>query len=92
MKENTSIKNTKKNKIKNNMFLSYKIKTNNELNDSFRHNNKISHNKMTQKKSKSKSKEKENLSKKMKELPSSLIDVINDEWPYSHKKSKRRSE
>ena len=87
--ENTSIKNTKKNKIKNNMFLSYKIKTNNELNDSFRHNNKISHNKMTQKKSKSKSKEKEYLSKKMKELPSSLIDVINDEWPYSHKKSYR---
>ena len=25
----------------------------------------------------------------MKEIPSSLIDVLKDEWPYSHKRSYR---
>ena len=57
----------------------------NKLNDSFRHK---THNINSAKKSKSK--EKENLSKKkMKEMPSSLIDVLKDEWPYSHKRSYR---
>ena len=66
-----------------------KIKSkNNKLNDSFRHQSHNNSNKLI--KSKEKEKEKESLSrKKKKELPSSLIDVINDEWPYSHKRSYR---
>ena len=60
---------------------------NNKLNDSFRHQ---SHNINSSKKAKSKEKEKENFQKKkMKEIPSSLIDVLKDEWPYSHKRSYR---
>ena len=61
---------------------------NNHLNDSFRYNTQNSHKKKSQ--SKSKEKEKEFLSKKKKkELPSSLIDILKDEWPYSHKRSYR---
>ena len=77
--------NQSKNKSqKNKLLLTMKIQ-NNKLNDSFRHK---THN--TQSNKKSKSKEKPSLSlKKKKELPSSLIDVLNDEWPYSHKKSYR---
>ena len=60
---------------------------NNHLNDSFRHNTQNSHKKKSQSKSKEKEKEKEFLSKKKKkELPSSLIDILKDEWPY-HQKS-----
>ena len=80
--------NTGKNN-KNKMILILKNKTNKELNDSFRHNNKIINPKTSQLKSKEKEKENEKVSKKMKQLPSSLIDVINDEWPYSHKRSYR---
>ena len=69
---------------KEKLFLTLKQRTN-KLNDSFRHNNKNK----TKSKEKTKVKEKENLFKKTKELPSSLIDVIKDEWPYSHKRSYR---
>ena len=64
------------------MFLTLKHKTN-KLNDSFRHNNTNSNKKIHP------NKEKESLSKKKKELPSSLTDILNDEWPYSHKRSYR---
>ena len=72
------------------LLLSLKSKNNknNHLNDSFRHNTQNSHKKKSE--SKSKEKEKESLSrKKQKELPSSLIDILKDEWPYSHKRSYR---
>ena len=67
---------------KDKMFLTLKHKTN-KLNDSFRHNNTNSNKKIHP------NKEKESLSKKKKELPSSLTDILNDEWPYSHKRSYR---
>ena len=67
------------------LLLSLKRK-NNQINDAFSHNFQSSH----KKKSESKEKEKESLSlKKKKELPSSLIDILKDEWPYSHKRSYR---
>ena len=80
--ENLSKSITKKDKY----LLTMKNKNNNnKLNDSFRHQ---THNNFSNKKPKSK--EKVSLSlKKKKELPSSLIDVLNDEWPYSHKRSYR---
>ena len=72
---------------KDKILLTIKKRINNKLNDSFRHR---THDKNQNKEIKSKSKEKEGLSrKKKKELPSSLIDVLNDEWPYSHKRSYR---
>ena len=80
--------NLSKNKYqKEKLFLTLKHK-NNKLNDSFRHNNNQNKTK-SKEKTKAKEKEKENLFKKKKELPSSLIDVIKDEWPYSHKRSYR---
>ena len=80
-----NISKTKEQKEK--LFLTLKRK-NNQLNDSFRHHTQNSHKKKS--KSKEKEKEKESLSKKKKkELPSSLIDILKDEWPYSHKKSYR---
>ena len=72
---------------KEQLFLTLRQRTN-KLNDSFRHNTNNNKTK-TKSKEKAKIKEKENLFKKMKDLPSSLIDVINDEWPYSHKRSYR---
>ena len=81
--ESTSKRKNQKDKI----LLTIKQKNLNKLNDSFRHR---THNNNSKKEIKSKSKEKEGLSrKKKKELPSSLIDVLNDEWPYSHKRSYR---
>jgi len=81
--ESTSKRKNQKDKI----LLTIKQKNINKLNDSFRHR---THNNNSKKEIKSKSKEKEGLSqKKKKELPSSLIDVLNDEWPYSHKRSYR---
>ena len=74
---------------KEQLFLTLRQRTN-KLNDSFRHNTNNNKTKTKSKeKEKAKVKEKENLFKKTKDLPSSLIDVINDEWPYSHKRSYR---
>ena len=68
-------------------------KNNQLLNDSFRQKNKIgdkNKNKMETKNKKSNSSEKNYLQKKnKKDYPSSLTDVNNDEYPYSHKRSYR---
>ena len=59
-------------------------KKNNQLNDSFRHKNKID----PQNVNKINNFEKVYLHQKKGDNPSSLVDV-NDEWPYSHKRSYR---
>ena len=60
------------------------------LNDSFRHKNSNDNKNKTEENQNLNKSEKNYLHKKKKnEYPSSLIDVNNDEWPYSHKRSYR---
>ena len=79
---------THENFHKDNLLLKMQNDNKNEqLNDSFRHKNKIEINNLD-KKYNTNNNEKIYLQKKKNDNPSSLIDV-NDEWPYSHKKSYR---